>query len=278
MAQAILPQAFFVLRFLEVLTKYYFAFWTLRENGRTSDGCHDDAISQRRTPNGCELCAVHGLQQRNVHSRNRSSNSHRVSLGPRQEQPPSGVRQVEKKPEGAEHVPLHPNETVSRARVRVAQLETAMKALDADDPALPAHQEAAKKAQSQAKVPSIESRLKVAEEYVDSRNESPTGGGADFGSGSRRTRLFPSQSDRGGEESDQVAGGTAEDAATGRLRTQAVGMSVAFDRGCAWLREDFKPVCNEEVVQWMRDWQANMHDATLTGNAHELTRFCRSAQ
>ena len=94
-----------------------------------------------------------------------------------------------------------------------------MKALDADDPALPAHQEAVKKVQSQAKVTSIESRLKVAEEYVDSKKESPTGGGTDFGSGSRRTRLFPSRSDRGAEESDQVAGGTAEDAATGRLRT-----------------------------------------------------------
>ena len=36
-----------------------------------------------------------------------------------------------------------------------------------------------------------------------------------------------------------------------------------------------EPVCNEEVVQWMRDRQASMHDATPTGNAHELTRFCQ---
>ena len=124
---------------------------------------------------------------------------------PRQVQPPRGVREVEKKPEGAEHVPLHPDETMSRARVRVEQLETAMKAVDADDPALPELQEVLKKVQSQAKVPSIESRLKVAEEYLARKEEAPTGRGTDFGSGSRRPRSFPSRSDSGGEESDQVA-------------------------------------------------------------------------
>ena len=63
-------------------------------------------------------------------------------------------------------MPLHPDETMSRARVRVAQLETAMKAVGADDPALPALPEALQMALSQAKVPSIEFRLKVAEEYL----------------------------------------------------------------------------------------------------------------
>ena len=120
--------------------------------------------------------------------------------GPRQGQPPRGVREVEKKPEGAEHVPLHPDETMSRIRVRVEQLETAMKAVDADDLASPALQEVLKKVQSQA-----ESRLKVAEEYLARKEEAPTGGGTDFGSGSRRPRSFPSRSDRGGEESHQVA-------------------------------------------------------------------------
>ena len=67
--------------FLRCWPSFFLTFWTVRENDRTSDCCHDDATSQRRTPNGCEMCAGHGLQQRNVHSRNRSSISHRVSLG-----------------------------------------------------------------------------------------------------------------------------------------------------------------------------------------------------
>ena len=45
-------------------------------------------------------------------------------------------------------------------------------------------------------------------------------------------------------------------------KRQAVGMTVALDCGSACLREAFKPMCNEEVVQWMRDRQASMHDTS----------------
>ena len=40
------------------------------------------------------------------------------------------------------------------------------------------------------------------------------------------------------------------------------------------LREDFMPMCDEEIFQWMQDRQADLHDATLTRNATEVSRLC----
>ena len=40
------------------------------------------------------------------------------------------------------------------------------------------------------------------------------------------------------------------------------------------LREDFMPMCHEEILQWMHDRRADLHDATLTGNATEVSRLC----
>ena len=40
------------------------------------------------------------------------------------------------------------------------------------------------------------------------------------------------------------------------------------------LREDFVPMCDSEIVQWMQDRQANLQDASRTGNASEVTRLC----
>ena len=76
-------------------------------------------------------------------------------------QPPRGAKEPQ-----PERVPLHPDERMARARVRVGQLESALKALDPSDPTATYLQEALKKAQSQARVPPIESRVKVAEEYL----------------------------------------------------------------------------------------------------------------
>ena len=34
------------------------------------------------------------------------------------------------------------------------------------------------------------------------------------------------------------------------------------------------PMCDEEIFKWMQDRQADFHDATLTGNATEVSRLC----
>ena len=41
------------------------------------------------------------------------------------------------------------------------------------------------------------------------------------------------------------------------------------------LQEDFVPMCNEDVVRWMADRQADIRDATMAGNAHEVARLCQ---
>ena len=79
-------------------------------------------------------------------------------------QPPRGAKEPQ-----PERVPLHPDERMARARVRVGQLESALKALDPSDPIATHLQEALKKTQFQARVPPIESRVKVAEEYLAGR-------------------------------------------------------------------------------------------------------------
>ena len=90
--------------------------------------------------------------------------------GKPQQQPrqPGGPRPaaVNKEPQKAKSPPIHPDERLARARVRVGQLESAIKVLDPGDPTLPVLQEALKKAQQQAKTPSLESRVRVAEEYL----------------------------------------------------------------------------------------------------------------
>ena len=40
------------------------------------------------------------------------------------------------------------------------------------------------------------------------------------------------------------------------------------------LAEDFVPMCDEDVVRWMQDRQADMQEATLAGNPHEVARLC----
>ena len=47
------------------------------------------------------------------------------------------------------------------------------------------------------------------------------------------------------------------------------------DRPSPRLQEDFVPMCNEDVVRWMADRQADIRDATMAGNAHEVARLCQ---
>ena len=196
------------------------------------------------------------------------------------------------------HVPLPPDERKAKARVGVGQLESALKAVDPSDPAAVVLQEALRKAQSQARVPPIESQLKVVEEYFEQKEETSF---SRCGSHCE-ARSFPSRGHRGGEEfgeitkrAPKVASFSCQmpwtfphrmlqprwnncrqgDCAVARRRTQRLlssskrqaVSSVSKERE-GRLREDFVPKCDEEVVQWMRDRQADMQDATSAGNAH----------
>ena len=78
------------------------------------------------------------------------------------------------------------------------------------------------------------------------------------------------QSGRGGAVADE--GGSVAGSQRG-VPLFFCNRFAAPDRGSR-LQEDFVPMCDENVVRWMRGRQADMQDATAAGNAHELARFC----
>ena len=171
-------------------------------------------------------------------------------------------------------------------------------------------QEALKKAQAQARVPPMESRLKVAEEYLTRKIESQR----------KQLRKQLARRDRLRSEVEeekslarlkeeqqrfpQVFAPSAMDitapatstlvAEVEQLQTmvaqlwaqneelmssskrQTVNPGVKDSSGR--LREDFVPMCDEEAAQWIRDRQADMQDATSVGNAHELARLCHGGR
>ena len=60
----------------------------------------------------------------------------------------------------------------------------------------------------------------------------------------------------------------------GSSKRQAIGATPMCRPGPR-LQEDFVPMCNEDIMRWMEDWQADIHEATTAGNAHEVARLCR---
>ena len=60
----------------------------------------------------------------------------------------------------------------------------------------------------------------------------------------------------------------------GSCKRQAVSISVPVDRPGPRLKEDFVPGCDDDIFRWMQDRQADIQEATLAGNAHEVARLC----
>ena len=227
-------------------------------------------------------------------------------VGKPQQQQSGGQPSKGAKDSQPERVPLHRDERMARARVRVGQLESAIKALDPSDPTVTHLQEALKKAQAQARVPPIESRLKVAKEYLTRkkkrfseseeavaeaiarrdrlRSEVEEGEKSLARLKEEKQRFVPSAMDiTPPATSTLVAEVEQLQTMVAQLRAQneelmssskrqAVNPGVKDRSGR--LREDFVPMCDEEAAQWIRDRQADMQDATLVGNAHELARLC----
>ena len=55
----------------------------------------------------------------------------------------------------------------------------------------------------------------------------------------------------------------------GSSKRQAIGVSSPIHRPGPRLQEDFVPMCNEDIVRWMQDRQADVHEATMAGNAQD---------
>ena len=192
------------------------------------------------------------------------------------------VPKKDSRQDGVGQAPLHPDERIARARVRVGQLESALKALDRLDPAAASLKEALKKAQFQARVPPIESRVKVAEEYLARKQKRLLEAEASVVAAIEgRDRLkaevakvqeeklrlqehpcsVPMDISPSGQsnlmvELEQLQMRVAQLQAQNEElmscpKRQAVGSGAAPDRGSR-LREDFVPACDEDVVRWMR--------------------------
>ena len=61
----------------------------------------------------------------------------------------------------------------------------------------------------------------------------------------------------------------------GLSKRQAIGTTPMCRPGPR-LQEDFVPMCNEDIMRWMEDRQADIHEATKAGIAHEVVRLCRA--
>ena len=167
-----------------------------------------------------------------------------------------------------------------------------------------------KKAQAQARVPPIESRLKVVEEYLTRKKKRFSESEEAVAEAiAKRDRLRSKVEE--GEKSlarlkeeqqrfpqvfvpsamDITAPATSTLVAeveqlqtmVAQLRAQNEELMSSSKRqavnpgvnDCSGrLREDFVPMCDEKAAQWIRDRQADMQDATSVGNAHELARLC----
>ena len=191
---------------------------------------------------------------------------------------------------------------MARARVRVGQLESALKPLDPSNPTATYLQEVLKKAQSQARVPPIESQIKGAEEYLARKKKRLSEAEEAVAQAIARRDRFQSEA-KEGEQSlarlqeeqqrfPQVLALGAMDISApappsvvaeveqlqtmvAQLRAQNEELLSSSKRQAVNKdREDFIPMCDEDVVRWIRDRQADMQDATSAGNTHELARLC----
>ena len=54
------------------------------------------------------------------------------------------------------------------------------------------------------------------------------------------------------------------------LRGSCISVPVDWPR----LKEDSVPGCDDDIICWMQDRQADIQDATLASNAHEVARLC----
>ena len=139
-------------------------------------------------------------------------------------------------------------ERIARARVRVGQLESALKALDPLDLAAASLQEALKRAQFQARVPPIESRVKSRRGVFGQETEAVVGGGGCCGCSRRRSRSFKGRSCRGREKFGEDSGGEIEIARASRFSSDGCFAikAVHFDGRVGKIADAGCPIAGSE--------------------------------
>ena len=181
-----------------------------------------------------------------------------------------------------------PEATIAVARQQVVQLEGALAAFgDATGPEVTMLQNSLKVAKKAALEPSLEVQLSLCESFVSRAQKRlvahdearqrrlarlrvavtekvpPPPANAEIAA--LRARLASVEEER----DDAMEGRPAKRVATG---PQFRGKMTKDRPGR--LRKDFMQMCDEEIIQWMQDRQADLHDTMLTGNATEVSRLC----
>ena len=191
--------------------------------------------------------------------------------------------------------------SIAAARQRVAQLEGALAAFGGvTGPEATMLQNSLKVAKKAAREPLLEVQLSLCESFVSraqkrlvAHDEARELLAKELDEGERRlARLRVAVTEKvppppATDEESEVAALRARlasveeerDAAMEGRPTKRVATGPQFrgettrDRP-GRLREDFVPMCDEEILQWMQDRQADLQHATLTRHATEVSRLC----
>ena len=60
----------------------------------------------------------------------------------------------------------------------------------------------------------------------------------------------------------------------GSDKRQAVDTVTPLERGGPRLSEDFVPASDGDILRWMHDRQADVQQATMTRNGHDVASLC----
>ena len=191
---------------------------------------------------------------------------------------------------------LHPDVNVSVARDRIAKLEAAIAAVGEEDETAPKLQEALRRARQQAQSNNSWKAQKEVSKAQQLLMEAQSRHAERLAEVTEvEQRMITLQTEAASHVAivkDPIQEADRPDWALDQLRQrvnelqiqntelrrsckrQAVGISVPADRPGPRLKEDFVPGCDDDIIRRMQDRQADIQEATMAGNAHEVARLC----
>ena len=204
---------------------------------------------------------------------------------------------------------LNPDEQLKAAQARVVKLEAAIVAIGYEDPAATGLKEALAKARVQAQLRPVQDRIAHTEAFLDRSRKKMEALSAEVSriqevmaelrakiqDGVNRLEVLQTEAKAQASPFTvptnpqeeirvlrariaQMDGSAENDIQEGASKRSKMCATSSVDQvpSCASrlrLAGDFVPVCGEDVARWMQDRQADMQEATLAGNPHEVARL-----
>ena len=198
---------------------------------------------------------------------------------------------------------LNPDEQLKAAQARVVKLEAAIVAIG-DEAAAACLMEALAKARVHAQLRPVQDRVAHTEAFLDRSRKKmerrsfqnpgsdggiknkdsgrcgPVGGSADRSQGTNKHIHCTFRSSGGdsfveskNRQDGRLHGGQHPGGCVKESQVVCLHFLWSWCR-VAEVDVEFLPMCDEDVVHWMQDGQADMQEATLAGNPHEVARLC----